>query len=99
MLSSHVAKKFSAHKRHKNAGLNTEKALDGREDPGGGVGAGGGVVCLGGEALATFSHDETEGFDEVRVRVEHTLHRAVADFEDLRLFECEDVCSPGLASK
>src|SRR6185369_16467936 len=90
---------FSPQKGPKSRGLDTEEALDGGEDSGGGVGAGGGVVCLGSEALATFRHDETEGFNQVRVRIEHPLHRAVADFEDLSLFECQDVCRPGLAGK
>ena len=40
--------------------LNPEEALDGGEDSGRGVTAGGGVVCLGGETLAAFGHDETE---------------------------------------
>src|SRR5215204_3759873 len=79
--------------------LNSEEALDGGEDAGGGVGVGAGVVCLGGETLAPRGHDETEGFNQVRVCVEHTLHRGVADFENLCLLQRKNIGSPRLASK
>src|SRR6185369_15957997 len=53
-------------------------------------------VRLGGKALAAFGHDEAQRLDEIRVRVEHPLHRRVADFKDFSLFEGNDVGGPGL---
>src|SRR5690349_5349800 len=79
--------------------LNSKEAFNSREDAGGRVGVGGGVLGLGGEALAALGHDETQGFDEVRVCVKHPLHRRVADFEDLSFFERKNVRRPRLACK
>ena len=58
--------------------------------------AGGTRIGLGGEALAPFGHDEAERLDQVRVSVEHPLHRGMADFEDFSFFEGDDVRCPGL---
>src|SRR6185503_17444055 len=79
--------------------LNPKKALDGGEDSGRGVGVGSGVVRLRGEPLPALSHDETEGFDQIRVRIEYALHRGVTDLKHLGLFECEDVGRPWFPRK
>ena len=56
-------------------------------------------VGRGGEALATFGHDKTQRFDEVRVCIEHSFHRGVTDLKDLSLFERKHVRSSWLTRK
>ena len=75
---------------------NAEKALDCGEDAGGFVGAGSPWRRLwAGETLASFGHDEAQGFDQVRVGVEDSLHRVVADFKHFSFFEGDDIRRSG----